>query len=221
MGSPITAADFEVQNFSGDVCEQIKKLLEINNKLKTWFEWAFDTATGDATSAFLASVSAGFVPVGSLLWMPLPLSATPTGYLPADGRSVSRTTYAALFAKYGVTFGAGDGSTTFTLPDLRGRFVLGASDTYAALSKGGEANHTLTPAEIPDLDLVVKFENAAGGATYSHWSYDSGSADGTASEPIGIGPGTVNENMTVPQSVSGGAHNNMPPYYSGTWMVKT
>lgn len=58
--------------------------------------------------------------VGSItMW---PHDSTPDGYLRADGAAVSRATYPALFAAYGVKFGAGDGSTTFNLPDLRGRF---------------------------------------------------------------------------------------------------
>ena len=50
-------------------------------------------------------------------------NSAPTGWLKANGAAVSRTTYAALFAAIGTTFGAGDGSTTFNLPDLRGEFV--------------------------------------------------------------------------------------------------
>lgn len=52
----------------------------------------------------------------------------PTGWLKANGAAVSRTTYAALFAAIGTTFGAGDGRTTFNLPDLRGEFIRGLDD---------------------------------------------------------------------------------------------
>jgi microcystin-dependent protein len=52
-------------------------------------------------------------------------NAAPSGWLECDGAAVSRTTYAALFAVVGTTWGAGDGSTTFNLPDLRGEFVRG------------------------------------------------------------------------------------------------
>lgn len=55
-------------------------------------------------------------------------TSAPTGYLKANGALVSRTTYAALFAAIGTTFGAGDGSTTFNLPDLRGEFIRGWDD---------------------------------------------------------------------------------------------
>lgn len=57
-----------------------------------------------------------------------PRTSAPAGWLKCNGALVSRTTYAALFAAIGTTFGAGDGSTTFALPDLRGEFVRGLDD---------------------------------------------------------------------------------------------
>jgi phage-related tail fiber protein len=56
------------------------------------------------------------------------MSVAPAGYLKANGAAISRTTYAALFAAIGTTFGAGDGSTTFNIPDLRGEFLRGWDD---------------------------------------------------------------------------------------------
>ena len=62
----------------------------------------------------------------------------PSGYLPADGTAVSRAAYYQLFAKLGTTFGVGDGSTTFNLPDLRGIFVRGAgTQTVSGQSYSG------------------------------------------------------------------------------------
>ena len=55
-------------------------------------------------------------------------SRAPAGWLKANGAAVSRTAYAALFAAIGTTYGAGDGSTTFNLPDLRGEFMRGWDD---------------------------------------------------------------------------------------------
>jgi microcystin-dependent protein len=63
------------------------------------------------------------VPSGAVFWFAA--NSPPTGYLECDGSAVSRSTYAALFAVVGTTFGVGDGSTTFDLPDLRGEFVRG------------------------------------------------------------------------------------------------
>lgn len=74
-------------------------------------------------------------------------SSAPSGYLPCDGSAVSRSTYAALFAVLGTTYGAGNGSTTFNLPDTRGRFILGvaASGTGSTLgATGGSIDHVHT-----------------------------------------------------------------------------
>lgn len=57
-----------------------------------------------------------------------PVTTAPAGFLKANGANVSRTTYAKLFARIGTTFGAGDGWSTFTLPDLRGEFIRGWDD---------------------------------------------------------------------------------------------
>lgn len=58
-----------------------------------------------------------------------PASSPPEGWLKANGAAISRATYAALFAAVGVAFGAGDGTTTFNVPDLRGEFVRGLDDS--------------------------------------------------------------------------------------------
>jgi microcystin-dependent protein/sporulation protein YlmC with PRC-barrel domain len=81
-----------------------------------------------ATAAQQALVPAGAV-------MAFAMNSAPSGWLAADGSNVNRTTYAALFTAIGTTYGAGDGSTTFALPDLRGYFVRGSgtnSDGTAA-----------------------------------------------------------------------------------------
>jgi hypothetical protein len=63
---------------------------------------------------------------GEICWFAM--STAPAGFLKANGSAVSRTTYAALFAAIGTTFGVGDGSTTFNVPDLRGEFVRSWDD---------------------------------------------------------------------------------------------
>lgn len=73
----------------------------------------------------------------------------PTGYLLCDGSAVSRSTYATLYAVIGDTFGAGDGETTFNLPDLGGRVPLGMSQGHALGTTGGRETVTLTESELP------------------------------------------------------------------------
>lgn len=81
---------------------------------------------GYVDSQIAALPSAETVPAGSIIWTAR--NTAPTGYLKANGTAISRTTYSALFAAIGTTYGAGDGSTTFNLPDLRGEFIRGWDD---------------------------------------------------------------------------------------------
>jgi microcystin-dependent protein len=73
----------------------------------------------------------------------------PTGWLMCNGAAVSRTTYAALFAVCGETYGEGDGSNTFNLPDLAGRFPFGADGSHDRGTAGGVETITLTTGNLP------------------------------------------------------------------------
>lgn len=73
-------------------------------------------------------------------------NTAPTGFLKANGAAVSRTTYSALFTEIGTTFGSGDGSTTFNLPDLRGEFLRGWDD-----SRGIDSSRTFGSAQADDM----------------------------------------------------------------------
>jgi microcystin-dependent protein len=93
----------------------------------------------------------GAAPPGAI--MDFAGSAAPTGWLLCDGSAVNRTTYSALFAVIGTAFGAGDGTTTFNLPDARGRATIGAGQgsgltNRALAANGGEENHLLAVAEL-------------------------------------------------------------------------
>jgi len=77
------------------------------------------------------------VPVGTIVMWAGNSSNVPTGWALCDGSAISRTTYEDLYALQGNVFGGGDGSTTFNLPDMRDRFVVGAGTSYSSNSKGG------------------------------------------------------------------------------------
>src|SRR5688572_13618888 len=97
------------------------------------------SVTGDVTaSGAVKQGSFSLLPVGTVF--PYAGGSAPDGYLLCDGSAVSRTTYAALFTAIGGNYGAGDGSTTFNLPDLRGRVVAGKDDM------GGSSANRLTDA---------------------------------------------------------------------------
>lgn len=96
-------------------------------------------SAGYAHRADSAKATTSAVPPGAIL--ATAAANAPAGYLICDGAAVSRTTYADLFAVISTTYGAGDGSTTFNLPDLRQRFPLGkaVSGTGAVLGQAGGA----------------------------------------------------------------------------------
>lgn len=112
----------------------------------TWRDFSFD---GDAAPPVT-------IPAGCVAHFAM--SAAPSGWVKANGAAVSRTTYAALFSAIGVVFGAGDGSTTFNLPDLRGEFLRGWADGRGVDSGRGFGtwqadefkSHTHTVGEITD-----------------------------------------------------------------------
>lgn len=81
--------------------------------------------------------------------MPFAGSTVPAGYLPCDGSEVSRTAYAELFTAIGTTYGSGDGGTTFNVPDISGRVVIGVSGAHAMASTGGDETVTLQTANLP------------------------------------------------------------------------
>lgn len=146
-------------------------------------------------------------------------SAAPSGWLFCNGSAISRTTYADLFAVIGTTYGAGDGSTTFNLPDLRGRAPIGAGQGSGLTNRAlgaqlGAENHQLTIAEMPahghgSGTLAARVQSASGS--------NQNSAAGSSS---GGGTFTGNINGTVASVGGDGAHNNMQPSLVCNFIIK-
>lgn len=133
----------------------------------------------------------------------------PPGWLKANGAAVSRTTYAALFAAIGTTFGAGDGSTTFNLPDLRGEFVRGW-DNGRGIDSGRafgtqqtddlkSHTHTATAEDSTHSHTFSATTSSAGGHTHT-WPWGSNTG---GNAPAGLS--AVNHKGDNPTS-SDGAH---------------
>lgn len=104
-------------------------------------------ATGSIITLATEGSAAAEVPTGSVFFYTG--ASVPTGYLRCNGAAVSRTTYAALYSVVGVTFGSGDGVSTFNLPDLQGRNPLGSGGSYSLGNSGGASSHTLASSEMP------------------------------------------------------------------------
>lgn len=92
-------------------------------------------------------------------------SSAPSGWLICDGSAVSRSSYPELFEVIQTTYGAGDGSTTFNLPDLKGRVLVGPSPDIALHSTGGEEAHSLSSGEIPTHSHTVGTHGHTNGIT--------------------------------------------------------
>jgi microcystin-dependent protein len=102
----------------------------------------------------------GGIPAGAV--QSFAMNTAPTGWLDCDGSAVSRTTYSTLYTAIGTTFGAGDGSTTFNLPDLRGEFIRGWDD-----ARGVDSGRTFGSAQADDFkahDHDVSWTAAEGGS---------------------------------------------------------
>lgn len=124
----------------------------------------------DESNTFPPSIT---LPAGMVA--PYAGGSAPTGWLLADGSAVSRSTYADLFAAIGTSYGAGDGSTTFNLPNLKGKLPVGrdaAQSEFDTLGEtGGEKTHVLTTAELPSHAHSINHDHGAvstGGQSASH-----------------------------------------------------
>jgi microcystin-dependent protein len=183
-------------------------------------------SVSDDADAALAAVT-GLVPAGVIV--PFAVAGAPTGWLACGGQAVSRTTYATLFAAIGTYYGSGDGSTTFNLPDLRGRVVAGLN------TLGGADANRLT---VAGCGIEGDNLGAAGGAethslteaqngTHSHAvTYSQGSSGGLGQTidasliPYQILPQVTLTAWGTASSGSGQAHNNTQPTIVLNYIIK-
>lgn len=152
------------------------------------------------------------IPSGTLL--ATARATSPTGYLLCDGAAISRTKYATLFDAIGTKFGTGDGSTTFNVPDLRGRVPVGVDGAAARLAEKdalGEASGaetvTLITEQIPSHrhQQIARF----GGA---------GAVNGLTLNTLN---NAVFGSDQTEATGGGKSHTNMQPYQIVNYVIKT
>lgn len=166
-------------------------------------------------------------------------SSAPTGWLLCDGSAVSRTTYAALFSIISTTYGTGNGSTTFNLPDLTGRIVAGKEASATRLTSGGSGvdggtlgatggsqTHTLTAAQSAALTYTSSVTDP--GHTHTIHTYtESASSGGGSNFPAtpnasgSTSSATTGITVSTTSNAGGGAHNNVQPTIVLNYIIKT
>lgn len=153
-------------------------------------------------------ISGDTLPIGSMI--PYGNATPPTNWLVCDGSAVSRITYAELFSVIGTSYGAGDGSTTFNLPNKKGKVSVGlnASDTdFNTIGKtSGEKKHTLTVDEIPSHTHGINFDQM--------WEFGGTDSIATTSG------GPYGGNGYIKNTGGGQSHNNLQPYEVDCWIIK-
>ena len=162
----------------------------------------------------------GLLPPGIVL--PYGASASPTGYLLCNGAAVSRSTYSSLFAVITSLYGDGNGSSTFNVPDLRGRFIAGwdvsatASSVLTSVTAGMVINTNIAnTGGVQAVTLAVA-------QTPSH-NHLAGSNQYSISDDAGnnLQSGTSVASVSTTSTGGGGAHSNIPPTMILNYIIKT
>ena len=191
----------------------------------------FDSSVGSSGAWRSAPLPVGGLPAGSI--MAWGTNTPPANWLLADGSAVSRTVYSSLFAVIGTTYGAGDGSTTFALPDLRGRVPVGKNGaTFGTLgATGGAETVALDGNNLPAHTHTFSATTSSNG-DHAHQAAYAGGSGGSA----GYYGGTIFNNYgawtttngahthtvsgTTSSAGSSTAHNNLQPYTVLNYIIK-
>jgi microcystin-dependent protein len=156
------------------------------------------------------------------------------------GQAISRTAYATLFALFGTTYGGGDGSTTFNLPDLRGRVAIAADNmggsqagrVNAVLGNGlgavgGEQQHTLTIGEIPAHNHGATINDPGHTHAANNISgfvgsgiYGPATNGGSYEQPLSLQYAMTGISVAIGNNGGGAAHNNLQPSIVCNYIIR-
>jgi|TARA_R100000081_G_C4740033_1_gene128383 microcystin-dependent protein len=163
-------------------------------------------------------------------------SSVPTGFLECNGAAVSRSTYADLFAVIGTTYGAGNGSTTFTLPDLQDDVTVSKSGSKNLASTGGantvassgniggnSGSHTVIESEMPSHSHpTTGAKNSP--PTSVQANIPGGAVNSNHTQPAAVygnSPGGSSHSHTISANFSGDATSVLQPYLTLLYIIKT
>lgn len=195
-----------VPTTNSDFCNKIKLVfLKFPSYVCQLFSYIFDS-TGRVSDEFKTAASHMFP--GAVV--AAAISSPPMGWLQCNGQAVSRTTYAALFSAVGTTYGAGDNSTTFNLPNIVDRVIVGVSGSKSLGWTGGAETVALMQANMP-----------AHVHTFNGREYDAGGNQTPNRTLVDDDYGGASSSVTTDSRGSNEPHENMQPSFALNWFIKT
>lgn len=178
-------------------------------------EVTYNTSFNSGNGAWVIENTISLPPVGATMrWK---TNTAPAGWLPCVGQAVSRTAYAALFALLGTSYGAGDGSSTFNLPNSTDRMNIGAGNLYGLGSTGGSrdaivVSHTHGVNDPGHLHSLPNLPSAVvGSSLFTGGTPNSQAANQTGAAVTGI---------SIQSTGSSGSGANLPPYIADYEIIK-
>lgn len=199
----------------GDYCIYNNKMYKCTTEILTAEGW---TAAHWTETSIVEEIDNGgggsqvlgdTLPIGII--MEYPGSNIPSGWLLCDGQAVSRTLYSELFNLLGTTYGSGDGSTTFNVPNLKGKVAVGKDDNdtdFDTLGEtGGEKTHILSVNEMPSHSHTPTSGNFCT------------TGNGTANNLVNSGSSYAQTSATA-NTGGGQPHNNLQPYIVQNFLIK-
>jgi microcystin-dependent protein len=204
----------------------LKVFLVLPRKISDLISWMFNE-DGSLTDTF--KDEAQIIPTGTVIARMS--TAVPSGWLACTGQEVSRATYPLLFTTIGTTFGAGNGSTTFNVPNIQGRFLYGKSSTNSIGDTGGEAEHVLTADEQRHFHGFGDGDQAGNDGQFCVRPWSAGVVVGTGVHGMDITPlaslqpaisnGVLGTSDTLAAASAADPHNCLPPYLVCQYLIKT
>lgn len=203
MDGDATPLSADPTNFAGDLKPASRVWTVSVNRRLYLLGAARDAQTGDGGNA---------APVGAVV--AYAGVTAPTGWLLCDGATYQRSQYPALAGVLGST------GESFTVPDLRGRFLMGTSASHPRAQTGGEESHTLTEAEMPAHAHPVIGRGLPGKWEQGVSIYASNLGAGSGWTSVSSYDAKAPAWLEAKSKGGGKPHNNLPPFYSIGYIIK-
>ena len=221
MPSPLKPTEFcaLVPSGTSSLCDRLLAVfLKMPKTLCDFFTWMLNP---DGTLSDAFKQDAQIIPAGMVLWRAS--TVTPTGWFQCNGQPVSRAENPVLFSVIGTTFGAGDGVTTFNVPNIEGKFIVGKKSTQNVGDTGGEETHILTSLEARPGTLTVTSANMnkcdGGNSTENLHALPLNGVQ--IGGHVHDGADITNTDIPLGTGTANNAHNNLPPFIALVAYIKT